>query len=229
MQKHLLTAAITTALTTGLYTANAQAADSLAGYEDDSYIVVSGTIDTLEDDSFTINHQGNIVHVDFDDWGWDWDGEDLRHYLQKGEQVVVSGEVDKNWFLEDEIEANNIYFRQKNDYYYVADMNPAYYNTFDSTQKMHDGSYMSVRGTITKMDDDELTLNSQGNMLQIDISNLQYDPSDTQKATRVNVGDRVFVYGEVDKDIFEKKEIEADAMVKLNKVNKNNRTSMNQQ
>ena len=81
---------------------------------------------------------------------------------------------------------------------------------------MKDGSYVSIRGVVEKIDDDEMTVNTATQRIEVDLSDLKHRPA--QDIKHIKVGDRVFAYGTVDRDFFEGKEIEADAVVRLNKV-----------
>jgi uncharacterized protein YdeI (BOF family) len=218
MKRNILNGLLVTA-GAALLSAPAIAQDKLATYEDGARVMVSGTVSDLSDDEFTLNYSGGSIGVEVDDWDWNWmDDSDLTSRLNNGDQIIVSGEIDDDWFEAREIEADNIYFRQNYSYYYVVDTNPAYYAEFDNDTAMRDGSYLSVRGKVQNISGREFTVRSQGTDLQIDTSDLSYNPMEGNSP--VKTGDWVYVYGEVDDGFFDEKELSAEAVVKINRVNR---------
>ncbi len=109
----------------GMYSSEANAAN-LQAFEDDAQIVAAGTISNLSDDEFVLMVDGQSVNVDYREWNL-LDFTDLRNHLKNGEKVVITGEVDDNWYAEDEIEADSIYFTANNNFYSVDDSVPTYY------------------------------------------------------------------------------------------------------
>lgn len=198
-------------------TAHAAKDGLVDNYKDGAHVTVSGTVSNLTEDHFTINHAGKAVKVEYDDWK-DGAVEDLRAYLTNGEKVVVSGEVDKDWFSANELEADNIFFQQKQSYFYIVDTNPAYYYDTEGTQSPRDGSYVMTRGTVKTLDGDDFIVSSNGMEYRIETSALAVNPVTAKDGLTLKKGDRIYVNGEVDDNFFGKKEIEADTVIKINRV-----------
>ncbi len=199
-------------MTTALSAATADAASPLDSYKDDANLMIAGTVSDLTDDEFLLNADGKMVRVEFEDWDLDADA-NLKNYLKNGDQVVVSGTVDKDLFEETELEADNIYFRSNYNYYYVVDTNPAY--SYDYNNYMEDGSYVSTRGKITKISGEEVTINANGMDMVVDTASLE-NQSIGEDGLNLKVGDRIYAYGQIDKNLFDSRELSADAIIKIN-------------
>lgn len=216
MKMFIYTALLGTAFLTGTTYSTMAQENALSTFEDGSNITFQGKVSDLSDDEFKLQFRDQSVNVDFAEWDWTNDI-NLKNHLVNGQDVYVSGTVDKNWFSDNEIEANNIYFQDNMSYYYVYDTSPAYYVSFDNSPTMRDGSYVSMRGTVQSIDGQEFTLSSQGDELDVNMSGLSYKPKGD--VLNLEKGDRVFVFGEIDTEFFNAKELLADAVVKLYRVN----------
>ncbi len=210
MRSLLLTTLMTGIATFSVYGNDAQAKSPLKNYQDGSYITLQGKVQNVSDDEFVLMVGNEKVDVDFNEWDLT-NNVDLRNYLTNGETVYISGKVDKDLFSDNEVEADNIYFSKTYDYYYVTDYNPAYTAYYSNAGTALDGTFISTRGTVTSKDGDEFLIDAKGREIQIDTSELNNEMTD------VDVGDRIYVYGEVDYDLFERREIMADSIVKINK------------
>jgi uncharacterized protein YdeI (BOF family) len=76
-------------------------------------------------------------------------------------------------------------------------------------------SRLVVQGTVTEVKDEEFTLNTGYRELTVEVEEMPYNPLDEKGYQRIEVGDRVSVAGEMDDDLFEGKELVADAVVVL--------------
>jgi uncharacterized protein YdeI (BOF family) len=223
------------------------AAQKLPSYADQSYIMLAGNVGEINGDEFILNHSGGQVTVEFEDWEW---GTDLADYLQPGERVVVSGQVDDDLFEGREIEANNIYTSRNYTYYYVNDVNPSY--TYDSNRygmnnsqntaamndgtsnmneiqtsagtssaatasftNLEDGAYVTIKGRVQSTDGDQFMIMANGQTMEVDVSDMSYNPLNGN----ITTGDRVSVMGEIDEDFLQAKQLDADSVVLLSKVN----------
>jgi uncharacterized protein YdeI (BOF family) len=220
MKLRYFTLALASTALFGIQTAAAQTNEPLAAYEDDAQIIVSGTVSNLSDDEFVLNVDGNAINVDFGEWDLLADP-NLRNYMQNGQNVVVSGEVDKDWFSDDEIEAENIYFSQNYSYYYIDDSQPAYNTSFSNNNNaMTDGSYVSTRGEITEISGREMTINSDGTSMKVDTAEMDYNPMAQELGMGLEVGDRVFVTGQIDDAFFDSKELSAESLIVINQASR---------
>jgi len=80
-----------------------------------------------------------------------------------------------------------------------------------------DGSWVAVSGTVEKVMDRELILDTGTGKIQIDTLGMTYNPLDDVGYQKIDEGDRVSVSGRLDLDFFERKEIQADAIVSLSR------------
>lgn len=134
--------------------------------------------------------------------------------LKTGDRVRVSGEVDDNLFTKKEIDATRVTHYGKNysrtywnqeDYAYNND-----YITYDN-RRYRDGEDITLTGTVGKTTDDQkFMLNYAGGSIQVDADDLCME-----ETNRLHTGDRVTVIGEIDDDWFEKREIEADHILRV--------------
>lgn len=217
MKKQLLCTLLTASFLSVPAIAFAQ--EKLPSYDDGAYVMLTGTAQNVEDDSFELRHENGVIGVEMEDWGWE---QDLSNYIVDGEQIVVSGTIDDDWFSDREIEANNVYVDDDSMYYYVYDVYPAYSNTAEesknrtaSTTDYEEGTYVTSRGTVQEVSAESFTMASNGQNMKVYVSKLSYDPLDGAGLSR---GDRVFVSGEIDEGFFNDNEIEADVVVMTNEV-----------
>jgi len=225
MKKTFLTGLMAFTILAGANIAHAAQDKNLANYKDGSHVMLTGTAQNIMDDEFDLNYGNGSIHVEMEDWAWD---KNLANYIQQGDKVTVSGQIDDDWFEKREIEANNVYFDKNYTYYYVYDLYPAYtasYNDDGEMKDYEDGTYISSRGTVEKISDNHFTLNSKnGGNMSVDVSELSYNPFDNGG---IAVGDRVYVSGEIDDGFFSTQELDADVVVITKKINKKSKQSSN--
>lgn len=188
-------------------------ANPLPTYTDGAPVVLTGTVDAIRSDEFDLNYGTGKITVELDGWGWT--GNETR-YLRTGERVTISGRIDDDLFEGREVEAENIFLPGSYNYYYTTDIYPSYYWYYDDNNTVQDGSYASMRGTVSNISGDEFTLTSANNAsMKVDVSDMGYDPFDNEGLQKVENGDHVHVYGEIDDGFFERREIMADSIVVL--------------
>lgn len=238
--------ALTTVLTLGLGASNlafAQVADTntnndtmsaaaVENMEDQSPIVLTGTVGEIRSDEFDLRYQGNKITVELDRFGWQ--SEEATKILRPGELITVSGYIDDDLFEGREIEAYNVRLNDRDLYYYTTTMIPVYDYTYDhqafnndarntnaaantrsSNNTMEDGAYVTMTGTVSGISGDEFTLTSNKRSMTVDVSELGYEPFAEDRYQRIADGDRVYVYGQVTDEFFDSKEIVASSMTKL--------------
>lgn len=186
--------------------------EPLSAYEPGASVILSGTVEDIGDDEFVLDYGEDKVQVNLDDWDWDGDIEDR---LKEGQLVTVSGTVDDDWFEKREIDADNIYVTTDYTYYYIVDENPAYTAQENQRETKEDGTFLSTRGEVTDVSGDQITVESQGNKIKVDLSELAYDPLDQAGVQRIKKGDRVYVFGDVDENFFNNKTMSAESLITL--------------
>lgn len=209
----LLTAA--TCLSAGIAHAETTA-NPLPHYADGAPVVLSGTIDEVRRDEFDLNYGKGKVKVELG--GWNWSGNETK-YLNRGDRITVTGRIDDGLFTGREIQAENIYLPKSSTYYYMTDSHPSYYWFSERDKPVEDGSIVTMRGTVSKISGNEFMLTGVGNRsMQVDVSNLDNTPLDDEGGQKIRNGDRVQVYGAIDDDFFESREIMANNIVVLSQV-----------
>jgi len=202
-------------LTLGLvFTCSAAMAAAPKTAPDDSWISVSGTVTSVEADSFILDYGKDTITVEMDDGDRDADG----YKLQFGDKVTVSGKIDDDFFEQRTIEASSVYVENLNTTFYasaideedLAATGPAIITT---------PVYVSeaiVEGTITRIaGDEEFVISTGTGQLMVETDALPYDPLDNTGYQQLDVGDRVSVSGRMDYDFIEGREFVAESIVTL--------------
>ena len=191
--------------------------------EDESRVVITGTVASIDGDEFELNYGGDkTITVELDRFGF---GGDETEYLTVGESVTVSGFIDDDLFEGREIEALDVRLNDSYVYYYYDSPAMAGNNytrrtqSNDSTENMadlNDGSYFSMTGTVTAIDGDMAMVRGSNNrMIKVDLSELGYNAFDDEGMQKIEVGDQVYTYGEIDDGFFTDKKLVADSIVEL--------------
>lgn len=185
-------------------------ASSPASFEDGAYAVLGGKVASIDGDEFMLDYGDGTIKVEME--AWPWEAEAMSKALRVGDQVTVTGEIDDGWFDERELEADDIYVMREFTYFVLEpNPNPAYSRS--SSTRSEDGTFISARGEVTNIDGQEITIRSKSRELQVDTAEAQFDVS------RLAIGDRVFVEGEIDDGFWDEREISADSIVKIDDVN----------
>lgn len=192
----------------------ASSALAAEGLTHNEYVTLSGTVGkVISADEFELNYGSGTIKVDTNDT---WPEMFTRHkdrgnlpLIKPGDNVTVSGRVDKNWLTANEIEAEMVTIATGN--MTTTFRNPR--NTGNIIQRnigyFSKGGQMSLSGTVTEVKNDhEFILQyGSGNTIQVDTDTLSI-PNDQ----RIAVGERVTVYGTFDKGLTERNEIQAEAI-----------------
>ncbi len=206
------------ALTLALGSAmSAYAATDPQALRNDSYVTLSGTIGkVLDGDEFMLKTAEGDIKIDTNDtWPGLFDNA-AGTFLKQGDKVTVTGQVDDNYFTAKEIDAYSISYRGQ-DYstFYqtddtTADQNTYYYYPFWYT---YDDTNTRISGTVSEVvDNNTFRLNYTGGTILVDASDTQLD-----NANSLRVGDRVIVYGDVEDNWWQKRELEANTLFRIDR------------
>lgn len=194
-------------------TANIASAADVKTVEDESPVMLSGIIKSISDDEFVLSYGSGEITVEMDDWRWDGD---KANALRVGERVTVTGNIDDDLFEGREIEANNIFVNKDNVYYYRTATNMNTVDRYGEANTMTDGTFVTMSGKVTAVNGKTLTVLDKNNMpMTIDLGSLAYDPITGNGQQRIGQGDHVQVYGEIDENFFQNKEIVARRIVTM--------------
>lgn len=192
--------------------------DGNAKFQNDAYITISGTVGNIvEEDEFQLNHAGGLITVDTNDAWPDLFRTEAATMLKTGDRVSVTGKVDNNLFSGDEIEAYRLsvagdtYGRVYTNQHYAPSHEGDYaaYNNVAYGTGLTDDQQVRISGEVSSITDDDTFMLRYGNgEILIDTDDVEFTNAD-----KLNVGDEVVVFGEVDKDLFKKKEVEAERVI----------------
>ncbi|HKJ90985.1 MAG TPA: hypothetical protein VJ960_07625 [Oceanipulchritudo sp.] len=181
---------------------------------DDAWISLSGEVESVYGDSFTLDYGEGLVTVEMDDW--DWYAE--NYALLAGDNVTVSGVVDDDLFEVTSIEASSVYVESLGSYFYAS---PADEEDYIMTQPVYTVTTpivvaeVEMRGTVKSVGERQFTLETGTTDLTVDTSNLAYNPLDDEGFQQIEKGDRVLVNGMMDSGFFGDMELDADYTVTL--------------
>ena len=179
----------------------------LAAAADRSWINLSGTVVSTTPNSFVLDYGPNTINVEMDDWDWYQEGRALK----PGERVVVTGRVDQDLWENKKIEASSVYVRNLNTYFYANGQDEEDLAT-STVYVAAVPAFADSTGYITAIEGQEFTLGSAGGAIRVDTSQL---PANARP--QLKVGDRVYVWGDLDIDISERDELMAKGIVVLAK------------
>lgn len=194
-------------------------ASAFAGFSDKTngeFVTLSGKVNEVKADSFKLNVGDKKILVEMDDYGWAADG----YKLMNGDQVVVSGRVDKDFLEKKKVEAGSVYVKNLDTTFYASssdeeDVVPFIMTSYTLVPALPEGAAVDVQGKVTNVNGREIVVDTGFRKVTVDTSEMVFNPLDKEGFTKVAIGDRVRVSGKVDKDYFDTKEIDASSITEL--------------
>lgn len=197
-------------LATGVLLASPAMAASPYMQPDDSWISISGTVQSVEADRFTLDYGEGQVVVEMDDGDRDADA----YKLVKGDKVNVSGMIDDDFFETTTIEAGSVYVENIGTYFYASPVDEeGGIDTFVTVATPVEVSGTVLQGTVTDVENNQFTVNHDLRKITVRTGDMAYDPLDEEGYQRIEVGDVVTVGGEMRGDFFEGRELYAETVV----------------
>jgi len=191
---------------------------AFAGFSDKTngeWVTLSGKVSGVTARAFDLNVDGKKIPVEMDDYGWGADG----YKLINGDQVVVSGRVDKDFLEKKKVEAGSVYVKSINSYFFAnsADEEDLLYTptTYSSISTLPEGASVDIQGKVTSIDGREFTVDTGFRKVKVDTKSLIYNPLDNKGYTKIKTGDRVRVSGKVQDNLFDTKEVSAKFITTL--------------
>ncbi len=175
---------------------------------DGSLITLSGTIVSAQADRFRLDYGPGTMIVEMDDW--DDTGEAIG--LLEDDQVVVYGFVDDDFYERRTIEASTVYVQNLGTYFYASGVDE---EDVPPMLLLDIEPRVSVRGTVQSVQGRELVLGTGPEAIEVDTVSMPYNPLDDEGYQRIEVGDRIYVSGVLDDDLFDSLEVAADRIAKL--------------
>ena len=179
--------------------------------DDGAAIVINGKVGDIRDDEFDLVYTRGVITVELDRFDW---SDNATDYLMQGENVTVRGYIDDDFFEGREIEATSVNLHENFVYYYAKD------NTLSSVANLFennnpDNIYLNVTGTVKSITGKNMVVVNKNSTIPVDLTHFDYDPFDNVGMQQIDVGDQVYVYGQIDENFFNKKELKADGLVEL--------------
>lgn len=203
-------------LVVGIFAAQA-AHGAIAGKSDGEFVTLSGTVSDVKANSFMVNVDGRKVLVEMDDYGWDADG----YKLMNGDQVVVSGQVDKDFLEKKKVEAGSVYVKNLDTHFFANSADeegaPFVSSSYTFVTAIPTGASVDVQGKVTKISGRQFTVDTGLRELTVDTSKMIYNPLDGKGFTKIQVGDRVRVSGRMDTGFYESNQVAANYVNELSK------------
>jgi uncharacterized protein YdeI (BOF family) len=200
------------ALVLALTASTAAWAENPMNEPDDSWISVSGTVDTVTEDAFALDYGEGVMTVEMDDGDRDADG----YKLISGDKVTVSGRIDDDLFEARTIEASSVY---------VENIGTTFYASAVDEEDLSDVivavetpvviSATTVQGKVTEVGSEEFTVDTGLRKVRVEVDEMSYNPLDDEGYQKIEKGDRVSVTGQIDDDLFDGRVLVADSVVPL--------------
>jgi uncharacterized protein YdeI (BOF family) len=208
------TTGVSAAMATGLALSTAVSAADPNPYlkPDESWISMSGEVESVTRDSFVLDYGDGSVIVEMDDGDRDADG----YKLINGDKVTVAGRIDDDFLETTSIEASSVYVENIGTTFWASardEESDAFYEM--GALYPLDDEQITVQGTISEVDDDEFVINSGTRAVRVELDDLGFNPLDDEGYLKLSRGDFVKVIGEMDDDLFEGRKLEADYVIKL--------------
>jgi uncharacterized protein YdeI (BOF family) len=176
---------------------------------DDTWISISGTVDAVSANAFTLDHGDGLITVEMDDGDRDADG----YKLVDGDKVTVTGVVDDDFFETPTIEASSVYVASLGTYFDASAVDEE--DSFITVTTPVVVSATVVQGEVTEVDDEEFVVDTGLRKIRVEVDEMPYNPVDDEGYQKIEVGDRVSVAGQMDDDLFEGRQLVADSVTTL--------------
>ncbi|HKL25721.1 MAG TPA: hypothetical protein VJ910_05790 [Desulfuromonadales bacterium] len=193
----------------GVILANPAMAKNPYAKPDDSWISISGTVESVTADSFILDYGDGVITVEMDDGDRDADG----YKLLAGDKVTVNGLIDDDFYETTTIEASSVYVEKLGTTFFASAVDEEDYLVTVTTPIVV--SATTVQGTVTAVDDEEFTVATGLQATRVDVEEMAYNPLDMEGYQRIEVGDYVRVTGNMEKEFFEGRELMAETVVEL--------------
>lgn len=176
-------------------TAQAQAFE---GSQNGSLLTLTGRVVASEPGWFRLNIGSEIITVEMDDWDWYKEG----RALAAGDQVSVTGRVDKDLYEQKKLEASSVYVPRLGLNLYASGADEEEL----APVSIQGDPGVTARGYVTAIEGTEFTIGSITGPVRVETSKLANRPP-------IKVGDRVYAWGDLDLDLREKAELMARGVV----------------
>ena len=184
-------------------------AGPVAAFPDESLVTLAGTVVSARPGQFVLNYGSGTITVEMDDWDWYREG----GMLVPGDRVTVSGRLDRNLLARDSIEASAVFVDELNTVYFASGADEEQLGLL--TVPPLPAGKVDATGRVTAIEGREFIIGSPTGAVVVDTSRMADNPLDAQGSPQIEVGDRVYVWGDLDLSLPEGAELRADAVISL--------------
>jgi uncharacterized protein YdeI (BOF family) len=162
----------------------------LASTWNGSWITLSGRVVGTAADSFVLDYGTGRITVEMDDWDFYHEG----RALLPGDQVTVTGRIDRDFAERKKIEAASVYVGSLGTSFTA---NPGDEEDFASVIVAVPAApgFTGISGTVSNIEGRRFTLGEPNANILVDTSSMAENPLDATGKFRVKPGDRVQVWG----------------------------------
>jgi uncharacterized protein YdeI (BOF family) len=195
-------------IATGLFATTVHSANPYT-QPDEAWISLSGSVESVSSDMFTLDYGDGSVFVEMDDGDRDADG----YKLLPGDKVTVTGRIDDDLYETTSIEAGSVYLEKLGTTFYASPVDDESVVLTVTTPIVVADT--TVIGTIRNVDDNRFTVDTGERELNVMTGGLSYNPLDDKGYQQLEQGDRVQVTGRIDEDFFTTPELFATRIIKV--------------
>ena len=208
LNKKILLAVLAT-IFTSLFLAGPVMAKNPYLQPNNSWISISGTVEAVQPDRFTLDYGDGVVTVEMDDGDRDADA----YKLFRGDKVTVSGKIDDDLYEITKIEAGSVFVEKLNTTFFASAVDEEDALVVTTTPVIV--AETVVQGLVTDVDMHEFNIDTGLKTLTVDVSEMLYNPLDDEGYQKIEEGDLVRVTGTIDRDLFEGRELMAKTLVEI--------------
>lgn len=184
-------------------------AEKVASTAHQGRITLRGDVVSATPSSFLLDYGSGRITIEVDDWDSFKEGQDLR----AGDDVFVTGRLDRGLFEGGKVEAHSVYAVNRGVYYFAAAADEE--DSAISTAILAPLGTTDVVGTVSTVEGREFTVGGEGGSLRVDTAQMPDNPMDQQGDVQIRPGDRVYAWGRLDIDPGEAGELMAKGVVAL--------------
>ncbi len=173
-----------------------------------SWISISGTVEAVQPDRFTLDYGDGVVIVEMDDGDRDADA----YKLLPGDKVTVSGKIDDDLYEITKIEASTVFVEKLNTTFFASAVDEEDVLVITTPVVVAE---TVVQGFVTDVDTHEFSINTGLKTLKVDVSEMLYNPLDDKGYQKIEEGDYVRVTGTIDRNLFEGRELMAKTLTEI--------------
>jgi uncharacterized protein YdeI (BOF family) len=182
---------------------------ALAAADDGQWVTLTGRVVSSSPREFVLDYGAGNVVVEVDDWDKFQEG----RLIKPGDQVTVTGLADEDLLMRKRIEARSIYVRNLNSVFVASSDDEETLRARAAMTAASIPDYADVAGVVTAVEGGEFTVGTGPTAIRIDTSLLADNPVDKAGLLRLKIGDRVFVWGQINLEPAEGAELKARGLV----------------